>query len=170
MELLRPFDVVVALRCVAHTVGDRGRIADDLARRFSPDVLEGSFHRLAYARLYSPLTGRFARGALHDFLVHGLPYAFPAHLGSTRAAGVLTTWSAPLGLPLLLSGADAVVWPHATASGAGVPLEPLDPSVPEMALEDPEFYRLAALVEVRRVGRARERSLAAEALRTLSAA
>jgi hypothetical protein len=43
-------------------------------------------------------------------------------------------------------------------------LLPLYESVPEAALEDPQFYELLALFDALRAGQARERKLAAELL------
>lgn len=45
-------------------------------------------------------------------------------------------------------------------------LEPLHPNVPDVAMQDQDLYDLLALVDAVRTGRARERKLAREELRS----
>ena len=58
-----------------------------------------------------------------------------------------------------------VVWPSLHGSVRGEALVPLVADAPEVAEENPELYRLLTLIDSLRVGRARERNLAASMLR-----
>ena len=56
------------------------------------------------------------------------------------------------------------MWPYAEGKVRGYAFAPLYRTVPEAALRDPALYELLALVDAIRDGRARERSLARQAL------
>ncbi len=104
-------------------------------------------------------------GALKEFLVHGMRYAFPPVLGgSTR--GVPTSYAVPCMREAFGRVDDPPpVWPHAGAGAVrGLSFEPLYRRAPEAALADPRLHELLALVDALRGGRARERKLAAELL------
>ena len=58
------------------------------------------------------------------------------------------------------------VWPDDSGDTTGTSLEPLHPSAPRAARSSPELHELLALVDALRVGRARERALAARELHT----
>ena len=105
------------------------------------------------------------RRALLDFLVFGVRHAFYAQPGQL-VRGVPTAWAAPA-LSGLVSASEEPppVWPSRNGSVRGQAIEPLYPSVPKVALENPALYELLALVDALRIGRVRERELAAEALR-----
>ena len=119
--------------------------------------------RLRAARLLRPDERRVAASTLVEFLVSGVPYAFPGVLGPD-ARGVPTAWSAP---PLAadFGDADPVVWPSAAGTLRGQTLTPLYPGAPALAAAGPDLYELLALVDAVRIGRARERALATSQLR-----
>lgn len=52
------------------------------------------------------------------------------------------------------------VWPHIEGNVKGRAVEPLHPGVPKAVQADQQLYALLALVDVLRVGRAREREFA----------
>jgi hypothetical protein len=90
-----------------------------------------------------------------EFLSFGVPYAFPAQLGSP-ARGIPTAFSAqPLAAEIVSD--DRVVWPNPNGPMRGTSLVPLYPAAPEVSQTNPRLYRLLALVDGIRVGRARER-------------
>jgi hypothetical protein len=64
----------------------------------------------------------------------------------------------------------APVWADDEGSVRGESIEPLYPSAPRAAREDPKLYELLALVDALRIGRARERKLAEALLRQRLAA
>lgn len=97
-------------------------------------------------------------GALLEFLVGGVPYAFPAEPGP-ETRGIPTAHSAP---PLVGEiGADgAVVWPSAEGHVRGASVRPLYPGAPALARHNVRLYELLAIVDALRIGRARERQRA----------
>lgn len=107
-----------------------------------------------------------ARSALVDFLIHGVRHAFYTQPGPI-VRGVPTAWSAPVleGMAPVLDELP-LVWPSGKGTLRGQAIDPLYPSVPEAAAADPNLYELLALVDALRIGRVRERELAADALRT----
>ena len=106
------------------------------------------------------------REAFLDYLLHGVRYAFPAVPGRV-VRGMPTGYSAPC-----LAGEFAevdlpVVWEDAEGSVRGTSVKPLHPSAAEASRRDENFYRVLALVDAVRCGRARERSAASERLKKL---
>ena len=100
--------------------------------------------------------------ALKEFLIHGAKYAFPAELGQVTR-GVPTAYAAaPLKDEFQPNGDLPPVWPHKDGAERGTGVEPIYKSAPEAALWDPALYELLALFDALRMGRARERQLAAQ--------
>lgn len=91
------------------------------------------------------------RDALHNFLVHGVPYAFPANPKEVTR-GMPTAWAAPA-MSGKFSSSDQVppVWPDPEGRVQGASVQPLYPSVPGAARRDPELYALLALVDALRI-------------------
>jgi hypothetical protein len=119
--------------------------------------------RLLGARLLSARGRRVVRPALYEFVVSGVPYAFPAILGG-ETRGVPTASSAPP-LSRRMAPGGTVVWPSADGSARGQSLTPLYPGAVTLPRRNRALYHLLALVDAVRVGRARERRLAKELLR-----
>ncbi len=167
MERLKPQDLVLALKLVA--VGQAPWTQAELARalHLSASEVNHGLRRLEASHLYLPEERRIVRASLAEFLVHGLRYAFPAQLGEV-VEGMVTAYSAkPLADQLLAGTEDKVVWLFRDPAGRerGRAIEPLYPTVPHAAAEDPALHELLALADALRVGRARERALAREELR-----
>jgi hypothetical protein len=100
--------------------------------------------------------------ALKEFLIHGAKYAFPAEIGQVTR-GIPTAYAvAPLKDQMQASDDPSPVWPHKDGTERGIAVEPLYKSAPEAALWDPALYELLALLDALRMGRARERQLAAQ--------
>ena len=99
-------------------------------------------------------------GAVEEFVLHGVRYAFPAERGEP-SRGVATSYGAEP-LRSLIGGVDEFgpVWPFPAGPSRGVALEPLYTGAPRAALQDPVLYEYLALVDALRAGRARDRSLA----------
>ena len=129
-----------------------------------PAAVHRSIGRLGEAKLLG--ADRLPnRGKIEEFLVHGLPYLIPAEPGPL-VRGIPTAWGAP---PLegLLAKSDepAPVWPDPKGASRGPEVEPIAEVVPRLAREQPELGEWFALIDGIRVGRARERKLAAQELR-----
>ena len=104
--------------------------------------------------------------ALAEFTLHGAKYAFPG-VRLPLAVGVPTSHSAPAFAGVFAPGSSDFVWPHPNGSVRGIGVEPLHPSVPFAAMQDPKLYELLALFDALRVGKARERGMALERLQAL---
>lgn len=97
---------------------------------------------------------------LREFLLHGFRFLFPAEV-SGLALGMPTAWSAA---PMkdLVASSDVVVWPTPAGDVQGHAIEPIHRIVPELAAERPELHEMLALLDCLRIGRLREKRLAAE--------
>lgn len=93
-------------------------------------------------------------------------YVYPVKPGSIER-GIPTAHSAaPLKNSLNGWEDSGLVWPDPTGKVRGESLKPLYKSVPFAAQKDEKLYEALALVDAMRVGRARERNLAREMLKT----
>ena len=105
--------------------------------------------------------------AAAEYLLHGLKYSFPAKIGEyTR--GIATGVGAPIFKGKIILGNDPIpIWPYGKGDVQGVAVQPLYPGVPQSIIEnpDPKFYDLLSLIDVLRVGRARERAIAIKLLK-----
>src|SRR6266542_2262971 len=91
--LTKPQDVVVALKlCLDGAKQSYAELGQSLG--MSAAEVHAAVRRLGEARLIDPETKEVRREALRNFLVPGVPYAFPASIkGVTR--GKPTAWAAP---------------------------------------------------------------------------
>ena len=155
----KPQDVVVALKlALEDSFSSYAELGQALG--LSASEVHAAVRRLADARLVDPDTKQVKREALRNFLVHGVPYAFPA-TPKEVTRGMPTAWAAPA-MAEKISSSDQIppVWPDPQGQVQGAAVQPLYASVPGAARRDPELYRILALVDALRIGRARERALA----------
>lgn len=165
---LKSQDLLVLLKAAAHP-GRRWTYAA-LAEALSMSVSE--VHASVKRSTASGLAVVRGRGdwvpiapALLEFAVHGARYVWPAVTGPVKR-GVPTSFGVePLASRLSVTAGEAPVWPHPAGSAKGPALGPLYRTAPEAALADPVLHRLLALLDALRVGRARERTLAADLLK-----
>ena len=163
--MLKPQDILIALKlvCLADRKLSRYLLAKELGMSAS-EVHEG-IDRLRKCGLLNEKE-RPKKSALLEFLIHGLPYVFPPEHG-TVARGIPTSYAAPpLNSQIVYTANEIPVWPHPTGKHRGYSLVPLYRSAPAAAMIDPELYQLLALVDAIRDGRARERKLAVDHLKT----
>lgn len=168
MNLL-PQDVLVMLKLAlaAPQTWTYDRVAYELG--LSPSMVHSAVRRATQARLFDGQLRRPRRKALEEFLVHGVKYAYPADLGPVTR-GVPTALASPLLRDRFAHGDDAAdihVWPHPQGAARGVALSPLHRSVPGVAGRDETLYAALGLLDAIRIGRARERDLAATLLREM---
>lgn len=163
---IAPQDVLVLLKLVA--MGRRTWSYNNLAIELgmSPSQAHSAVQRALSARLALRRNGRITpqTNNLEEFLVHGLKYlCIPQRGELTR--GIPTAHGAPPLANLLIQPQDVVpVWPHTEGNVRGESFSPIFRSAPEAAMRDSELYRLLALVDAIRGGRAREHTLAAREL------
>ena len=166
--VLKPQDVVVVLK-LSEFNGKRppfAQIADALS--MSASEVHAAVKRAQAAHLlHGPELGERVSGrALEEFLIHGLKYAFPAQHGP-MTRGLPTSYAAEPLRRFIKAGNEPVpVWPDPGGPVRGTAFEPLYPSVPEAARQDPYLYELLTLVDAIRDGRMRERKLAEKELIT----
>lgn len=91
------------------------------------------------------------------------PAFYPERGEVTR--GVATAHAAPPVVEQIAGDDLPPVWPDPEGGVRGETLKPLHPSVPRVARGDRQLYELLALVDVMRIGRARERKLAEQHLK-----
>ncbi len=104
------------------------------------------------------------RRNLHNLIVHGLKFVFPAQVGA-MTRGILTAFAAPMLNTLLISGGNySYVWPSPEGADMGQSVEPLFKSVPYAVQQDSRLYEYLALTDAIRLGNQREAGLAGERL------
>lgn len=157
----KPQDIVVALKLsLAGEARSYAVLAEELG--MSASEVHAAVRRLGEAQLIDPETKAVRREALRNFLVHGVPHAFPAR-PKEITRGMPTAWAAPaMAGKFKASDQMPPVWPDPDGRVQGVAVRPLYASVPGAARRDAELYDLLALVDALRIGRARERALAEE--------
>jgi hypothetical protein len=167
MELrLKPQDVVLALKLVAQGAAEwtQPQLAHSL--HLSAGEVNHGLKRLAACHLFNVRERRVIHLSLREFLVAGLRYVFPTQLG-LFGQGMPTAFSVgALAGKLRLGDEDGVVWAMTgkAASARGRVIDPLYRTAPLAAKEDPILHEYLALADALRVGRARERALAADEL------
>lgn len=164
LQGIKPQDVLVLLKLCLWK--DREWRHVDLSNDLGLSQTEVSF-ALARCRASGFLDEgkkRVNRSALLEFLAHGLKYVYPVQPGAL-CRGMPTAHSAsPLSKRIVSDEHDQYVWPSSGGKMRGQAIEPLYESAPFAAEKDPRLHELLALVDALRVGRAREKSLAAEEL------
>ena len=103
------------------------------------------------------------RAAILEFALHGARYAYPGQLGGLTR-GMATAIGGPSLRDHFEPSAETPVWPDPAGTARGPSLQPLHPGVPVAARKDDLLYDMLTLVDALRIGAARERRMAAEAL------
>jgi hypothetical protein len=164
--LLKPQDVVVALK-LASSPEPRppySQLAIELA--MSPSEAFAAVERALHAGLLVRIGAveRINRKPFIEFLIHGVPYAFPPDRGPL-SRGIPTAHAAPpLNRQISQGNEPPPVWPWPEGNVRGYAFSPLYKHAPAAALRDHKFYELLALVDALRGGRAREREIARKEL------
>ncbi|OUJ74771.1 hypothetical protein [Hymenobacter crusticola] len=162
---MRPQDVVVLLKI--STLATTPWQGKDLAAALfiSPAEISDALRRCQYARLLHPDGRTVHQRALLTFLFYGLPFVFPAHPGGI-VQGTPTAHSA---VPAVQGEGSRLpyVWPNPDGKDAlqGLAVEPLYPSLPQVAAHDAACHELFALVDVLRLGEQPQRQAARLLLR-----
>jgi hypothetical protein len=160
--MLKGQDVVLLLHLLDDQHGGSTRLLAEQTG-LSVAATHRALHRLADAGLYDLRRRRVPEAAAEEFLLHAVKYLFPAVRGS-ETRGVPAAWAAsPLKDELADDGLPPV-WPHPHGPLRGIALEPLHPTVPDLALRYDDLGRRLALVDAIRAGDDRTRRLAEQAL------
>ena len=166
---LKPQDLLVLLKVVAHPPQRWTYAALGAALCMSTSETHACVQRATAAGLAVSL-GREGwqpvRPALLEFVLHGARYVWPAVSGPAKRGVPTALGAEPLASLLNVAPGEAPVWAYAKGIAKGPTLSPLYRTAPEAALADPALHRLLALFDALRMGRARERALAADLLKT----
>lgn len=157
---VRPSDIVVALQLTLTQSAQFKTLSEYTS--ISTGECHNAVRRLRLAQLLHADERRPARDALCEFIVHGVPYAFPATRGPT-APGVATAHSSPA-FRGIVDSPDVIVWAHAGGSARGDSLVPIYPAAPTLPDLNPALYELLTIVDALRVGTTRLRKVAADLL------
>jgi DNA-binding Lrp family transcriptional regulator len=162
MDVVRGQDVIVAAGLFA--LDSRSGAQSELARLLSVprSRVSESVRRLERNGLYSRPLRRLRSARLHDFLVHGLPWLFPAEPGEV-VLGMPTSHAGPV-LDEMIAASQAYVWPDEEGSVAGRAVTPVHPRAVDVARALPGAYALLSLADAMRVGRVREKRIATDHL------
>jgi len=163
---LKPQDVVVALKlCVLKIPGTYAALGKSLG--ISASEAHAAVRRLTEAGLADSDSKSINRAKLRNFIIHGVPYAFPAKTQEITR-GMPTAWAAPVMVNRISQSDQSIpVWPDPDGKIKGVAVKPLYASVVMAATTDTALYDLLALVDAIRIGRARDRNIAEEELTAL---
>lgn len=156
-------DIVILLKIIASKQNQwfQIQIADSLF--ISQSEVSKSLNRSSYAGLYDPKGKKVMRMAFMELLQYGIKYVFPQQPGAI-VRGVPTAHSAPP-LDAIIQSEEKYVWPSGKGSARGQSIIPLYPTVVDAVKLDSFLHELLALVDVLRVGRARDRELAIQELK-----
>ena len=163
---MRPQDIVILLKIVSK--GAQPWQNKDLARELfiSPSEISESLGRSSLAGLFDSQGRQVYRTNIMEFIQHGLHYVFPA-MPSAMVNGVPTAHSHPFMQEQFGEPELPYVWPEARGLSRGLAIEPLYKEVPNAVTEDPELYKMLALIDVIRVGRVREWKVALSELQKM---
>ena len=163
--IAKSLDVYVWLKlCLERDVKTYEQLGEKLG--MSASEVHAAVRRGTEAGLVRSESKKVISEAFLDYLIHGVRYAFPAVSGRL-ARGMPTGFAAPCLAGEFAETELPAVWEHAEGTIRGQSVEPLHPSAPAASARDENFYRVLALVDALRGGRARERSAAATRLRKL---
>ena len=161
-------DLFVAARLAVHPEASASvrQLGDELG--MSKSAVAYSLQRLVALDLVKDGKDgrRVNRLALRDCLEHAARWIAPARVGDFEL-GLPTAHAAPILSGKLAGGADPMVMPLAHGPVRGRAVAPLHPLAPRAASLDPKLHALLALIDTFRVGRARDRQVAAAKLREL---
>ena len=170
MDTPRPLqsdDVLLLLKLAAH--GDARASLRDLASELE---IPKSSIALSMQRLksFGLVKGEgqqrhVDRAELRKFLVHGVRWIAPGRIGEF-VLGLPTAHAASPLKEKLRGDDDPVVIPLAGGPVRGRRVSPVHPNAGKAAQRDPKLYRLLAIVDALRIGRARDREVAEAELRS----
>ena len=159
---MRPQDIVILLKIASF--GEKSWLFKDLAYelKISQSEVSESLNRNMIAGLVSTDKKKLMKGAIMEFITHGLKYVFPQQPGPL-VRGIATAISASP-LNAYFQSEEVFVWPWAEGNVRGQSIEPLHKFVPFACLKDKNLYEMLSLVDAIRMGRKREQQLAVKEL------
>jgi hypothetical protein len=138
-------------------------LADNLF--MSPSGVHAGVKRAVESKLIDSKKKRPRIKSVEEFLVHGVKYVFPPRRGCLTRGMPTSHAAPPFNSEIVQTTEHPPVWPYAQGEVRGYEFSPLYETVPMAADKDLQLYELLALVDAIRGGRARETSIAIEALK-----
>lgn len=164
LQGIKPQDIMVLLKLCLWQEREWRHIDLSVELGLSQTEVSFALERCRVSGFLDEAKKRVIRSSLLEFLVHGLKYVYPVQPGAL-GRGMPTAHSAPpLSKRIVSDEHDQYVWAYGEGKMRGQAIEPLYESVPFAAAKDPQLHELLALVDALRVGRARERTIAADEL------
>jgi len=158
---VKPQDVLILLKiaCWRKREWRANELAHEL--QISPAEVSMALERARRVGFLDAHKRSVMKAPFLEFLIHAVKYVFPAEPGPL-GRGIPTAHSAPpLAGRIVSNENDQYVWPHDDGEVRGQMIVPLYETAPDAARQDPKLYEFLALIDALRVGRARERSIAA---------
>lgn len=159
---MRPQDVAILLKIIAINDPEWQLKPLSASMGISLSEISESLNRSKLAGLVDFDKKRPVRSALWEFIEHGVKYVFPQEPGSITR-GILTAHSHAY-MKQFIKSDQNYIWPSFKGKFMGQSIQPFYERQVEAVKDDPEFYKLLALVDVLRVGRVREIEIAKEEL------
>ena len=138
-------------------------LANDLS--LSTAEISNALQRCALSGLIDTDKKKVRVQSLLEFLIYGIQYVFPQRPGGI-SRGIPTAHSHPF-MKSLISSGQTYVWPDAESEEKGLSVQPLYPGVVSAVKKDEKLYLMLALVDVLRMGKAREKEAAITKLKEL---
>jgi hypothetical protein len=162
---MRPQDIVILLKIISCNNNSRKWNTVILSRELyiSQSEISESLMRSVYIGFIAQNKKDVFKNALYEFVIHGLKYSFPVKPGYS-VRGIPTAHSAPP-LSKLFNSDEKYVWADSDGDTKGYMIEPLYNTVTKAVKEDELLYRMLALIDAIRVGKAREKNIAADELK-----
>ena len=166
---IRAIDIVIAFALRHADASSTGRPVPWLAERLhiSSRTPYESLQRLQELRLLRSTDLSIVQEQMSELLIAGARFMFPARAGAIRGGIPTASSAAPLtDVFPPAEGELAFVWPAPNGVLRGASIEPLHRSVPQLALELPEFHADMAIVDALRISDPRLQREAAGMLRS----
>ncbi len=162
---MRPQDIVILLKilCYGSKTWDSSDLANDLF--LSTDEVSSSLERNAISGLIDYEKKKVRTQGLLEFLLYGIKYVFPERPGGI-SRGIPTGHSHPFMQNQIVSD-QPYVWPDAESDVIGLSVCPLYSGVVNAVKKDEKLYLMLALIDVLRLGKAREKNIAIKELERL---
>lgn len=162
---MRQQDIVILMKIL--TIGEKSWQLKDLASSLfiSASEVSESLNRSQFAGLVNHEKNRVNRQSFFDFLNYGFKYVFPQH-PAVMSRGVGTAHAHPF-MKKYFQSELPYVWPDNESNERGLSIEPLYPNQVKAAKQDEALYKMLALTDVLRVGKAREVKIAGQELKKI---
>ena len=157
--MIKGQDIVVLAQLMNRDAGALTYAELGKAAKISASEAHSSMRRLQEASLVNS-ERRVIKRNVREFLFHALRYFFPLKYSGMLTKGMPTAYSAPVAQGVFSSSGLSPVWSGSYGTVLGQGVEPIYPTAPDAASNNPVLYDTLALIDMLRGGRIRERLFA----------